>query len=844
VEVVHDSESVEPKNDKQTGGSETTVTGDEGVPAGFALPLHADDIPVEPSPDSEDEAGTKEADPARIHETLLRFHLYGHRPKEAPASSDTHMPAMLYPYRNLQHARHEYPVYVNGDDPEHAFRSLSVLTDEVLFSMTEEGDEREYLRRDLYRVERLIKTSAALAPDTDFELLWDEAVTSLLDSDQIDEDRKSAFRDSVARARREFPMGGRLMGCTPETAEQLFADIARLHWRDTSKTWAGELDTLIARLQNILGADDNLSDEARSPDHLRESVADDMDFEAMATIIGGSAQGERLPDGRRKRIADALAALADVRPVFGGGKKAEDASVAPFETTTPVTTCTRALEEHQKRMGSMVEFFRAVRIARLEIENRYRENVHDEYFSSFDASHLTEEEFSLYPPILLRLTPESLTNSEAGALLDMLGSGVPVKALVEIDDLTGEANLAGPSVAVWPRRIANAAMALGDVFVTQVPLSRVSDLRARCTDGFAYGGPALFVVYTGNTTTHDRLTTYLVAEAAGESRMFPGFTFDPGRGDTAAERMDASVNSRLEADWPVEPMQYRNADGGDAMIDLSFTPADYLACDRRFDDHFWRLDRAQWHEEMLPLSTYVERDLTDDDSIIPYILTVDKNGRIGRTVVTRAVLATTLHARSLWRSLQENSGINNSFALRLVDEEKEKLLEEKQRDVEAIEKNYSAQLDQDIGDLTKEIVKGIVNRLLTEGGTPAPARMAPLADAAAPAAPVAPADTDAPATEVAPAVEEEAEEEIGSFDDPYIDTPLCTSCNECTQLNAQLFAYNPNKQAYIKDAAAGPFQDLVKAAELCPVRIIHPGKPKNSDEAGLDDWIERAAPFN
>jgi hypothetical protein len=62
-------------------------------------------------------------------------------------------------------------------------------------------------------------------------------------------------------------------------------------------------------------------------------------------------------------------------------------------------------------------------------------------------------------------------------------------------------------------------------------------------------------------------------------------------------------------------------------------------------------------------------------------------------------------------------------------------------------------------------------------------------------------------------------------------------------MSAQIFAYNEDKQAYIKDAAAGTYQELVLAAEKCPVSIIHPGKPRNADEPNLDEWITRAKPY-
>jgi ferredoxin len=104
----------------------------------------------------------------------------------------------------------------------------------------------------------------------------------------------------------------------------------------------------------------------------------------------------------------------------------------------------------------------------------------------------------------------------------------------------------------------------------------------------------------------------------------------------------------------------------------------------------------------------------------------------------------------------------------------------------------------------------------------------------------APAEaTGAPAVDVA----EEEEEEL-SFDEPWIDTPLCTTCNECTQLNPRLFQYNTEKQAFIADPAAGTFAELVKAAELCPARCIHPGKPRGDDSSATPAVIERASAFH
>ena len=116
----------------------------------------------------------------------------------------------------------------------------------------------------------------------------------------------------------------------------------------------------------------------------------------------------------------------------------------------------------------------------------------------------------------------------------------------------------------------------------------------------------------------------------------------------------------------------------------------------------------------------------------------------------------------------------------------------------------------------------------------------------------APTRTPAPATVVSPEppapVEspEEAPEEAEADElsmEPYIDTLLCTSCDDCLKLNKQMFAYDDNKQAYIKDVRAGTFKQLVMAAEACPAEIIHPGTPLDPDEKDLDKLIKRAERF-
>jgi pyruvate-ferredoxin/flavodoxin oxidoreductase len=79
---------------------------------------------------------------------------------------------------------------------------------------------------------------------------------------------------------------------------------------------------------------------------------------------------------------------------------------------------------------------------------------------------------------------------------------------------------------------------------------------------------------------------------------------------------------------------------------------------------------------------------------------------------------------------------------------------------------------------------------------------------------------------------------------PWIESQLCTSCNECIGINGKIFAYDADRHAYIKDPKGGPYKDLVRAAEKCTAQVIHPGTPFDVNEKDAAKLIARAAKYN
>ena len=75
------------------------------------------------------------------------------------------------------------------------------------------------------------------------------------------------------------------------------------------------------------------------------------------------------------------------------------------------------------------------------------------------------------------------------------------------------------------------------------------------------------------------------------------------------------------------------------------------------------------------------------------------------------------------------------------------------------------------------------------------------------------------------------------------DTEDCTECDECILINPQIFEYNADKLAVIKNPDGGPYRDIVKAAEKCTAGVIHPGTPADANEKDLDRLIKRATKY-
>ena len=440
-----------------------------------------------------------------------------------------------------------------------------------------------------------------------------------------------------------------------------------------------------------------------------------------------------------------------------------------------------ALAAFRERLPAMAELVKAMAIAELEVDGRYVEAKHDAYFAAFDQASLGPQDVALFPDYLVHLSDRNGGPAVQAQLLAALASGAPLKVLVETNDILAEPPF-GEGRFSFGAQLAVSAMGLNDAFVLQSTGSHLYGVRDRLLAAMRTPGPALVSVFSGAAAGTDGLPPYLVAAAAMESRAFPTFVYDPSAGTDWATRFSLDGNPQPVQVWPVHECAYADDAMQRVSEKLPFTFVDFVLCDGRHVRHFARAPRGDFDGSMVPLGDWLARTANGAPEAVPFVYAVDAEQRLHKLIVDEKLVQAARRCAEAWHRLCELEGLKREHA------------------------------------------------------PPQPAAAQPVEPSAGPAKTPPAAAPSAPAAEAVP--------DARSPDSPYIETERCTSCNECTQINSIMFAYDANKQAYIADPDAGTYRQLVEAAESCQVSIIHPGKPRNPNEPGLEELLPRAESFN
>lgn len=804
--------------------------------------------------DAVETAGTGAAPATNVIDLLRRFH-YGD-PAAAARTDQPHqavMPALLNPYRDASAIRYQYPLYLAppGDNGFLA-KPLGQHLSECLEAIAPAAEQARILKDNLPFVERYLRQRVDAFHPVDARSLFTRATVALREHLGLDEDNQQRLDADLDRLAGHFAEGARLLGYGPCVSLYLL-----VHAVDHRRTHLGEefrrlVDKRIQGLRSLLEVEKAKSADTSLPDNMQSSVGPGsrhFDAGALSGMLGQREQGSvRMSSERRDRIERALTELEawqndKVLVRFVG--QIEDPSVFEpsniefVESDEPCAAATDLFEEHAKRFARL---FAAMRIATLEIDDGYNPSVHDSWFGGFDWQAFSDEEMQLVTPVVALVSADYLAGTGLPSFSRLLGSRLPVHVLswVRAYDNPGATTGDDPFDA-YRFELAYFGIGHRQVVVAQTSSARHEDLLSGFLCALESNRTSLHLINRGTQTKVKQplLDAWFVASAALESRAHPFILVNPDAGDHASERVSFGGNPQAGDDWPVEKLEYRDADGNLTEMNLAFTFADYALLMPALHAHFRSVPKGVESEALVPVDQFLEQEQID--GVIPFIWGIDDEGILVRLVVSRALVFACRDRLNYWRTLQELAGIHNFY----VEEAIDRVIEEQRVALEAEREQLRKDHEEQLENVRTEAADGVMGQLVD---VLMGADLSDIVTGTSPLASMPSKEPEPPSAEPAteetePTPPQEADEEV-SFDEPWLDTAMCTTCDDCMGINKMMFAYNEDKQAIITDPRAGGFADLVAAAEICPAKCIHPGKPLDPNEPDLDELIARAEPFN
>jgi pyruvate-ferredoxin/flavodoxin oxidoreductase len=648
---------------------------------------------------------------------------------------------------------------------------------------------------------------------------------------------------------------GACLGCGEKTAVHLFTATVQALMQPRVAKQVKKVDELIEKLEQHvrlqLAGSIDLADSAKI-DHALDALSrQDVTLATLSGKLDERRDGKTIDSQWLRWVNGILASLRHLRWEYTEGVSRNGranmgicnstgcssvwASTYPFNpypfpwaNHLFQDSTSMAMGIFEGHMVRMAEGFKAIRMAEKELAGGYNAEKDAEFFTRFNWHNFTDEELRLCPPVVAIGGDGAMFDIGFQNLSRMMMSGKPIKVLIldtqvysntggqactsgftgQVSDMAqyGKAQQGKTEIR---KEMTLIGIAHRTTYMAQSAISNPTHLIESFIEGINANRPAVFTVYSPCMPEHgigDDAAEHQ-SKLAVESRAFPLIRYNPDKGILPNECMDLDGNPSGDTDWPTYTLNYTDEDGKAGAMELPFTFADFAVTEGRFRKQFRTVPRDAWNENMVPLAEFVELSTEDREEKFPYIWAVDRKNRLIRVIPAEPVVKASEDRRNYWRMLRS--------------------MAEKPQHVDIAAIAAKART---------EYAQSLATRLM--------AMITPGAEIPAPAAKPVAAASAAALPAAATAVAEPPAESNGDGADPWIESAMCTSCNECININNKIFAYDADKHAYVKDAHGGPYKDLVRAAEKCTAQVIHPGSPWDPNEKDLDKLTKRAAKYN
>ena len=424
---------------------------------------------------------------------------------------------------------------------------------------------------------------------------------------------------------------------------------------------------------------------------------------------------------------------------------------------------------------------RALRMARLELDDAYVPEEHDKAFRFLSWNQFTKEELALLPTVITVGGDGATYDIGFGALSRILASNTPIKVLVlntgAYSNTGGQAStssfiaqdsdLARYGAAYSGKQEARKELGLiasfhANVFVCSTNTALQGHFLKNTMEFLTYtDSPAVLDVYTPCQGEHGVADNVSARQGrlAVESRMNPVFVHDPRRGKNLHDWFSLEGNPDPQSDWTTTTIEYLDDNGQLQLMTVALTPANFALTEIRFKKQFRKL--AADATNLVPVEDFVNLSDAQRAGKTPFIYSTDSKKKLVRYAVAAPIIALVEERRQHWHLLQYLDGqhvskMSSEYQAGIAALQAQ--LKESAQARDASLDSFARAMSELAASSKAQVGNGTVIPIMSVGSAPA---------AAAPAA-------------AAPAAAGEA---LVTIEDPS----KCTNCKTCYQDLSELF---------------------------------------------------------
>lgn len=318
---------------------------------------------------------------------------------------------------------------------------------------------------------------------------------------------------------------------------------------------------------------------------------------------------------------------------------------------------------------------RALRLARLELDDAYVPEKHDQEFRYLSWEQFSKQELNLLPTVMTIGGDGATYDIGFGALSRILASDTPLKVLVlntgAYSNTGGQAStssfigqdsdLARVGKASSGKHEARKELGLiasfhSNVFVCSTSTALQNHFLKNTMEFLTYtDSPAVLDVYTPCQGEHGIADDISARQSrlAVESRMNPVFVHDPRRGKTLHEWFSLDGNPDLDKTWTTTALEYLDDDGKLQLKTMALTPAHFALGEIRFKKQFRKLADAP---NLVPIEDFIDLTEAQREGKVAFIYSVDSKKKLAKLGFTNSIVALVEERRKYWNLLQYLAG--------------------------------------------------------------------------------------------------------------------------------------------------------------------------------------------